>query len=87
LEDLAWKEAVSARTIQRWLEAVWKRRQELNLTLRRVRGELPKRPDDSRSHRPWSRYLLILIRLYLQHTVRPREDRSRPLYHYTYAIR
>jgi hypothetical protein len=86
LEDIAWEEGVSARSIQRWLDAVWKRRRTLNLTLRRVTGELPARPDDSRNHRPWSVYLLNLLRRYLQPIVRPREDSSRPLYHYTYAL-
>jgi hypothetical protein len=89
LEDIAWGEGVAARSLQRWLAAVWKRRQELNLTVRRlVRGvEFSAPPKDSRNHRPWSLYLLILIRLYLQHTVRPRVERSRVPYHYSYALK
>jgi hypothetical protein len=89
LEDIAWATKVSSRTIQRWCRAVWRRRDELNRTLRRLlRGELPNTPPrDSRDHRPWSQYLLPLIRQYLQQAVRPREDSARPPYHYTYALK
>jgi transposase len=89
LEDLAEATGVSSRTIQRWCAAVWRRREALNQTLRRlVREELPNAPPlDTRNHQLWSQYLLPLIRQYLQQSVRPREDSARPPYHYTYALK
>ena len=90
LEDLAWTRKVSMRSIQRWCAAVWKRREALNMTLRRLlRGkELPNPPDqDTRDHRLWSQYLLPLIHQFLRQAVRPQEDSARPPYHYTYALK
>lgn len=87
--QVAVRQGVSIRTVQRWFQTVWRKRGDLVETVgRHVSAPLPTSPPDPpRNHRPWSQHIRTLIVRYLNQAPLPAADSSRPPYYFVQSLK
>ena len=86
---VAERQGMSVRTVHRWRQAVWRRRREIEQTVRRHSSVmLPEPPvDNPKNHRPWSQHILTLLTQHLRQVPMSPEDRARVPYHFVSRLK